>query len=282
MKSEGAWNSRGLETSGEAASAQRYLKSLQEDGYCLIENLIPQEQSRELCRYFMDLTCSPVSGFTVSSGVGFLSGGVNCLPQAAEYLAAPLVVTLAEMLFRSAVRISYTTLLINYSGAGKQPLHADWPFDQTQVCHIKTPYADVPMHLTSLWALTPPVENSGGTVVVPGSHRLEFNPTVRGYADDGKKTEMTRKTVLGPQGSALIMDSRLWHGRAENRSDCSRVIFCAGYSPWWLNLEPLRPGPAVAGLHDTAAAKDIRVPLVPHDAFERFSGPAKALFAHWL
>ncbi|HKV91302.1 MAG TPA: phytanoyl-CoA dioxygenase family protein [Candidatus Angelobacter sp.] len=267
--------------SAEEGLAQRYVKALQEDGFCLIENLVPQMLCRNLCHYFNDLFESPGSCFTISSGVGLLVGAVNHAPMIAEYLATPLVIAIAEMLFRSTARISYTTLLLNRSGVGNQSLHADWPFDQTQASYIRSPYFDNPMHLTSLWALTPPDADSGGTMVIPGSHRLTTNPTASGYASESGRSA-TGRIVLGPEGSALIMDSRLWHGRVQNRSPHSRVVFSAGYSPWWLNLEPLRPGSVLPGLHNEAAAKDIRVPLVPRPVFDQFSPQAKALFAHWI
>ncbi len=54
--------------------------------------------------------------------------------------------------------------------------HADWPFNQQKAGHVQAPCADANLHLRTIWMLTPFTADTG-TLVVPGSHRLGYNPS---------------------------------------------------------------------------------------------------------
>jgi len=78
-----------------------------------------------------------------------------------------------------------------------------------------------------------------------------------------------------------LMDARVWHAVAPNRSDQERVAVIVRYAPWWLNLAPLRPG--TVDREDIVSArdgKDSGVPGLPGDVFERLPAAVQPLLRH--
>lgn len=61
--------------------------------------------------------------------------------------------------------------MVNHSGNDRGYWHADWPHNQTNAADIPAPYADAVSKLSSLWMLTEFSPETGGTLVLPGSHR---------------------------------------------------------------------------------------------------------------
>ena len=100
--------------------------------------------------------------------------------------------------------------------------HADWPFNQGNAGHVKAPYADFPMHITTLWMISAFSAENGGTLIVPGSHRESNNPT-GDIGVDQTAPYPGEINACGPAGSVLILDSRMWHSTAHNSTDNPRV-----------------------------------------------------------
>jgi ectoine hydroxylase-related dioxygenase (phytanoyl-CoA dioxygenase family) len=48
--------------------------------------------------------------------------------------------------------------------------------------------------------------------------------------------------LLGSAGDVGLLDARVWHAIGPNVSQEDRVAVIVRYSPWWLNLNPLRRG----------------------------------------
>ena len=67
--------------------------------------------------------------------------------------------------------------------------------------------------------LTPFAAETGGTFVVPGSHRWPRNPAAGDMSEmDQDAPYPTECQIEGPAGSVLMYDSRLWHAVASNQS----------------------------------------------------------------
>ena len=90
------------------------------------------------------------------------------------------------------------------------------------------------MHLSTLRMLTPVNSVTGGTRIIPGSHRWGDSPHHRENFDSFS-THPDEVQVEGEGGSALVWDTRGWHAIASNRGDEPRVAIAARYMPWWLN-----------------------------------------------
>ena len=264
-------------------SVDSYVTSLKRQGFCVINGVIPPEDCRRFRDIYFDVYMARRVEVSVSPGVGLLQGGINYAPSIADYLVDDRIIQVCEALLRSPVRTSFTTAIINDAGAEDGPLHADWPFDATHVAHIRPPYPDLCLHITSLWSLSPPDQRFGGTQVIPRSHQTSTNPTAPDWRDDMGQAFGAGESILGEEGSVLLLDSRVWHARVANRADAPRILFAAGYVPWWLNIEPLRPGTPVApGLTTGPGKKDYRVPLIRKDTYAALSQRARSFFSHWV
>ena len=89
--------------------------------------------------------------------------------------------------------------------------------------------------------ISPFTHETGGTLVVPGSHRSTDNPSGQNGVDP-LNPYPTDMQATGDAGSVLIFDSRTWHAAAPNETKNPRVSVVARYAPWWLNLDVLMPG----------------------------------------
>jgi len=130
------------------------------------------------------------------------------MPQFAPHMANPVITALARRVLDDHLRISQLHLRFVRSdkafidkegsdqfkrmrGAHKREWHTDWPHDlaayggndpNANAGCIRRPFPDIPMCLVMIFYLTDTDENSGGTWIVPGSHKDRRNP--RGPDDD--------------------------------------------------------------------------------------------------
>ena len=144
-----------------------------------------------------------------SAGVAFIDGGganqrVWNLPSKGaafrDLLRRPLVRTLARHVLDGDYCLSSHTA--NIAGPGGAPM----------VLHSDQGYAprDIEMALTMnvMWMLVDFTEDNGATRLVPGSHRIPAEPP-------GDRPVATVPGV-GPAGTALVFDGRIWHGTGAN------------------------------------------------------------------
>ena len=191
------------------------------------------------------------------------------MPEYASFLAHPLLLQIAQRMLDEHLKIAQLHLrpiAANSSdgtpgGFGRaadrgrpdtREWHTDWPHDlsaygagnaQTNAGCIRQPFPDVPMCLVMIWYLTDVDEDSGGTWVVPGSHRDPRNP--RGPSDDiTVSAPITGDMQISAKaGSVFIQDSRTWHASAmHNTSGKTRIAVVNRWCPWWMSVDDYAPG----------------------------------------
>ena len=252
---------------------------LKVDGWCVVEDVIPADQVDHI-RASVQATAS---GRTIPGQVDFTGGLIAQNQSFAPYLADRKILGVAEALFGPHVRISFTSAIINLPGNTRGGWHSDWPFNQNNAGHIPAPYHDAVTHMTTIWMLSDFSPETGGTLVVPGSHRATDNPTGDNGVDplNPYPTEMQ---ATGKPGSVLVFDSRLWHATATNHSDKPRVGMAVRYAPWWLNLDILMPGSEERKrmVDEPGGLTEPTVPAVPAAVFDQLPGDVKPLFRHWI
>lgn len=188
------------------------------------------------------------------------------LPKYAQHLAHPTLMAIAKRMLDDHLRIAQLHLRpIKPGGWGSarhngrpdvRSWHTDWPHDlsaygagdeRLNVGCIRQPFPDVPMCLVMIWYLTDVDEDSGGTFVVPGSHRDPRNP--RGPDDDISVSSPVPGDVqvTAKAGSVFIQDSRAWHASAMTNLGPKRVAIVNRWAPWWLAVNDYAPG----GVMDT-------------------------------
>jgi len=265
------------------AELNQLLLQLQMSGFCILPNVVPAvecEGVRDSVALTVQRQREKYPG--APENVGFTPGIINHNQSFARYLAHRRLMKLMEKLLGSHVRISFTSAIINQPGNQRGKWHADWPFNQTNAGHIPAPYPDAVMHITTLWMLSPFSADNGGTLVLPGSHRLPTNPTAVD-GPDPLQPFPTETNATGSAGSVLIMDSRLWHATAPNASDDPRVALAVRYAPWWLNLEVLRPeSDERKWMCDESGKTDNHVPSIRRDVFLRLPASVQQLYRHWV
>ena len=214
---------------------------------------------------------------SVNSETGLITKDQSLAP----YLAHDGVLKVVESFLGEHFKISFTTAIINNPGNERGIWHSDWPFNQNNAGHIQAPYHDAVTHLTTIWMLSPFSAETGGTLIVPGSHRSSNNPTGK-MGIDPLAPYPTEMHATGDPGSVLFFDSRLWHATATNFGIKPRVGVAVRFAPWWLNLDTLMPGSDIRNrIVDEVGGKEPEQELIPNDVFNYLPEKVKPLFRHW-
>ena len=260
-----------------------YVKRIQIEGWCVVNNVIPEHEVKKIKESIINTATSqpeaPINGRQAVRGLIAYDQSI------APYLSDDRIMAINEAFFGHHVRISMTTGVILEPGYPRADgngggLHSDYPFGQGYDFRVPAPYPDAPLLLTSLWMLTPFTKKNGGTVLVPGSHKAENNPT----GNSRLVLESTHPSEIqaeGDPGSVLLFDSRIWHTNGANKSNTNRIAVIARYAAWWFNLNNLIPG--LSDYEIEAAEKGTRaddVVPITSELYEQLPDKTKPLFRH--
>ena len=271
--------------------------AVRRSGYCVVPEVIPAAKVGQVRQEVVaaqrahqhaaaaELARTRARGHRVgAAGVDNLRQVINATQCFAAYLAERRILGTANALLGDFVRISCTDCVITNPGSERGYWHADWPYNATNSTHVKAPYPDALMHLSSIWMLTGFSAANGGTFIVPGSHRHTDNPageTLRGFDRDGRHPQQIQ--VAGSAGSVLLYDSRLWHAVAPNVSSEARVALIIRYAPWWLNLTPtIRGTPDHERMVAATGGKNYDSLPVQREVFERLPSAVQPLYQHFV
>ena len=166
------------------------VRRVRQDGFTILEGVIPADRVDGVRSALVDAQLRQreasaaaqaairAKGHRVGvEGVAGSRGIVNETQAFAPWLAEARIMGVTRAFFGDHVRISCTDCVINQPGCGRGYWHADWPYNQTNASHIPAPYPDTLLHLSTIWMLTDFTPENGGTLLVPGSHRSEGNPS---------------------------------------------------------------------------------------------------------
>ena len=274
-----------------------FIDSIHRTGYCIVPDVIPANEVDDVRRQVVaaqqdhhaeaeaELAKTRARGHRIGvPGVGLLKQVINATQCFASYLADARILASAESFFGDFVRISCTDCAINHPGTERGYWHADWPYNATNTTHIKAPYPDVMMHLSSIWMLTDFTRENGATLVLPGRHLFPNNPGAGGMDGiDRDAPHPDEKQASGSAGSVLLYDSRLWHAVAPNQSDAARVALVVRYAPWWLNLTPtMRGTPDHERMVLETGGKNYDAIPIRREVFDTLPENVKPLYRHWV
>ena len=191
-------------------------------GYCLIEEALSAAQNeriyrrvREQAQAERDMKIAYLSQAQqnlwslVNKGDVF----VQCMTHDTSAIQAGLLIEqlLDEMLGRGWQHLSYLAN-ISFPGCFPQGMHQDQGLVGSYI------FLEAPVLVNTVYVLQDVDEINGGTLMIPGSHR---------HYIDGKGTfgEVPPPVNLkAPAGTIMLMDGRVLHGGAVNRSDALRYI----------------------------------------------------------
>jgi len=109
----------------------------------------------------------------------------------------------------------------NIAGPGGRPMYIH--NDQINI----QPPVDFPVGMNLFWLLDDVHEANGGTRILPGSH-------VPGIEPDNVFSIEGTIAAKAPAGSALIFESRLWHGTGPNRTQGKRHAIITYFVRSWV------------------------------------------------
>ena len=129
--------------------------------------------------------------------------------------------------------------------------------------------------------LSPFSAETGGTLIVPGSHRSNTNPTTD-MGVDPMASYPTEMQATGDPGSVMFFDSRLWTATATNLGDKPRVGVAVRFAPWWLNVDTLMPNSDIRNrMVDEVGGQEPEQDLIQIVVCNNLHDKVIALFRHW-
>ena len=275
----------------------RLKSQIERDGFCVIDGVIPIGEL-DLIRNEIIAAVERNSRYSEAEkaktqsrghrigtpGVASMKQIINEVQSFAPYLADAQLLALVESFFGAWARISCTDCVINQPGNERGYWHADWPYNETNASHIPAPYPDAVLHLSSIFMITAFTPESGGTLVVPGSHRWPCNPAAGTMREiDYEAPYPTERHVEGAAGSVLVYDSRLWHAVAPNKSAEGRIGLIVRYAPWWLNLNPTLIGREEhQAMVVETGGKNYEMGPLRRQVFAGLPENVQSLYRHWV
>jgi ectoine hydroxylase-related dioxygenase (phytanoyl-CoA dioxygenase family) len=185
-------------------------------GYCLLQDAISPETVARLRKRLLDQATAERD-----AGVATRDGGPNLpnqrvwhLPNKGQefldLLDAPVIDEFCPTLLGNHYVIS--SYSANIAGKGGEPMYLH--YDQV---FADPPIPNVRLGLNIAFFLDEVTEANGGTRLMPGNAK-------DGSAPDNPLSTDGTVAAEGPAGSALIWDSRVWHGTGSNTTDNPRHL----------------------------------------------------------
>lgn len=205
-------------------------------GYCVIEEaIVPGKveilRERVLAQAegerLAGVAFKTMSGQNVHTCINKGACFADLIEQARDTVQAAAVV---EQLMDEALGADWicTSLIaaISIEGGAPQALHQD----QAGI----HPDSRSPMSVNILTPLTDVDETNGGTLIIPGSHRILSN-AVRERRPVGKLPPAIN--IEARAGSVVLTDGRLLHGTGINHTDRPRIVMLSNMQKSWLRQQ---------------------------------------------
>lgn len=223
-----------------STAREEIVADLRRHGCCILQNIIPPSEVSVVCA---SVAATVREHTSLPLPNGYVTGLLRLDRTIAPYLTEPRIMAVCDQLLGDHFRISMLTGVINGLGIARGPMHADWPFNQNLQSRIRAPYDDVNriVNLVTMWMLTDYTPENGGTLYVPGSHQRGRSPA-KGSEPEPMAEYEDAVHLVGQAGDVGVFDARTWHAIAPNISGADRVAVIVRFAPWWINLNPLRPG----------------------------------------
>ncbi|RKU16288.1 hypothetical protein C6503_12740 [Candidatus Poribacteria bacterium] len=197
---------------------------LDEDGFLLLESLIPLDTTARLRERSLALAAAERETgkshtYLANESAQRVWNLVDKGEIFEEAIQEPKMLAAMAYLLGDDCTLSSFTVNVLYPGAPDAGLHIDYPLSG-----LPTPRPNFPLVANSVWFLDDWTLENGATSCVPGSHRrLEAVPESGvEYTDELQ--------ICGPRGSVLIVNGAIWHGSSRNITNEPRVgllgFFC--------------------------------------------------------
>lgn len=221
--------SASLQRLANTATVDEVIAVLDEHGYVIIDELASGDTMDRIVQEMQPHLDSSVYGDEYFCGTKTRRAGrlMAHSPTARELVMHPLVLGVGRRFLSAAhgIQLGSTEMISIEPGQTAQMLHID---DMVAGEYPYTP--DFKIYCNNIWAVTDVTEANGGTRVVPGSHKKQFEE--QSYTqDDTVPVEMSK-------GSLLIFSGKLVHGGGANTTtDEIRRVLSLPYIVSWMRQE---------------------------------------------
>lgn len=207
-----------------------HLKAIEEDGFTILENVFSADRAdafRERIREIECKTLRPLEPDETEEDSSFYrtAGLLRIDPLFWDVPIDPLVNRVVEGVLGSDFLLStFTGIDLKPGSNSIQPLHPD-----DALIPVSRPH-ERPIGCTVMWVVDPFNEETGGTRLLPGSHR---EPLDLLFNQDSERLSQTIQPDMKP-GTALVFDHALFHGASDNHSDAWRLGLQVSYHAGWI------------------------------------------------
>jgi hypothetical protein len=214
----------------QATELQAHLEAIENDGYTVLENVFSLERANDyksLIRNIESETLHPLEPGEVEEDSSFYrtSGLLRIDPIFWDVPIDPTVTQVVEgVLGQDFLLSTFTGIDLKPNWNTIQPLHPD-----DALLPVPRPHPS-PIGCTVMWVIDAFNEHTGGTRLLPGSHR---EPLDLLFSQDTERLRHTIQPEMRP-GSVLVFDHAIFHGASDNHSDDWRLGLQVSYHVGWV------------------------------------------------
>ena len=212
------------------AELQTHLAAIAKDGFTILRNVFEPERAQAFAKRVREIerdTLRPLQeGEKEEDSSFFRTAGLLRLDRMFwDVPIDPTVNQVVEGVLGEGYLLStFSGIDLKPNGATVQPLHPDDALVPVPRPHEK------PIGCTCMWVVTPFDESTGGTRLLPGSHK---EPLDLLFSQDQERLSQTIQPVMEP-GTVLVFDHALFHGASDNPSDEWRLGLQVSYHAGWV------------------------------------------------
>ena len=214
----------------QESQLQTHLEAIAEEGYTILEDVFSLERAdafRKRVREIERTTLSPLEpGETEEDSSFYRTAGLLRIdPIFWDVPIDPTVTQVVEgVLGPNFLLSTFSGIDLKPNGNNIQPLHPD-----DALIPLARPH-ERPIGCTVMWVVTDFNERTGGTRLLPGSHR---EPLDLLFSQDTERLSKAIQPDMKP-GSVLVYDHALFHGASDNPSDDWRLGLQVSYHAGWI------------------------------------------------
>ena len=212
------------------AELRDHLHALEEEGYTILETAFSPERAAAFSQRIREIerdALHPLEPGESEEDSSFLrTGGLLRLdPMFWDVPIDPAVTEVVEGVLGPDFLLStFSGIDLKPKSDTIQPLHPD-----DALVPVPRPHEHA-IGCTAMWVVTGFNERTGGTRLLPGSHR---EPLDLLWSQDSERLDQTIQPDLKP-GSVLIFDHALFHGASDNPSSDWRLGLQVSYHSGWV------------------------------------------------
>jgi ectoine hydroxylase-related dioxygenase (phytanoyl-CoA dioxygenase family) len=212
------------------AELQAHLEAIAEDGFTILENVFSNERAdtfRKRVREIERETLHPLEpGEAEEDSSFYRTGGLLRMDRIFwDVPIDPTVTQLVEGVLGADFLLStFSGIDLKPNWNSIQPLHPD-----DALVPVSRPH-ERPIGCTVMWVIDEFNEHTGGTRLLPGSHR---EPLDLLFKQDDERLTHTIQPTMKP-GTVLVFDHAIFHGASDNHSDGWRLGLQVSYHAGWI------------------------------------------------